>query len=139
MNPQEIYNKIKQHLLSQNKRSIASVPSRRYDGENDEVCAYRSDDGNLKCAVGALITDDAYSKELEDKPWYNPVVAKALVESGVKVEAYSRSSNGCFYDWVNADPIRKLLDTAQRIHDAEEVELWQRELELLATELGLDP
>lgn len=138
MNPQEIYNKIKQHLLSQNERSITIVPS-IHDDEGYVVCAYRSDDGNLKCAVGALITDDAYSKELEDKSWYKPVVAKALVESGVKVEAYSRSSNGNFYDWVNADPIRKLLDTAQKIHDAEEVELWQRELELLATELGLDP
>lgn len=138
MNPQEIYNKIKQHLLSQNERSITIVPS-IHDDEGYDVCAYRSDDGNLKCAVGALITDDAYSKELEDKSWYNPVVAKALVESGVKVEAYSRSSNGSFIDWVNADPIRKLLDTAQHIHDAEEVELWQGYLESLATELGLEP
>ena len=138
MNPQEIYNKIKQHLLSQNERSITIVPS-IHDDEGYDVCAYRSDDGNLKCAVGALITDDAYSKELEDKSWYNPVVAKALVESGVKVKAYSRSSNGSFIDWVNADPIRKLLDTAQHIHDAEEVELWQGYLESLATELGLEP
>lgn len=138
MTLQEIYNKIKQHLLSQNERSIASVPSIHDDEEND-VCAYRSGNGNLKCAVGALITDDAYSKELEDKPWYNPVVAKALVESGVEVEAYSKSSNGSFTDWLNADPTRKLLDTAQSIHDIEEVELWQGELEFLATELGLEP
>ena len=138
MNPQEIYNKIKQHLLSQNERSITIVPS-IHDDEGYDVCAYRSDDGNLKCAVGALITDDAYSKELEDKSWYNPVVAKALVESGVKVEAYSNSSNDSFYDWLNADPIRKLLDTAQKIHDAEEVELWQGYLKSLATELGLEP
>ena len=138
MNPQEIYNKIKQHLLSQNERSITRVPS-IHDDEEHDICAYRSDDGNLKCAVGALITDDAYSKELEYKPWYNPVVAKALVESGVEVEAYSNSSNDSFYDWLNADPIRKLLDTAQRIHDAEEVELWQGYLKSLATELGLEP
>lgn len=132
MTLQEIYNKIKNHLLSQNERSLVCV------GE-EYVCAYRSDSGNLRCAVGALVTDDAYDKRIENNPWFNPVVVKALGESGVEVEAYPNTNNGGFGSWINADPIRKLLDTAQNIHDSEEVELWQDHLESLASELGLEP
>ena len=50
---QTVFNIVMQHLRTQGSRSI-----------NGTKCAYRSLDG-LKCAIGALIPDDAYYPELE--------------------------------------------------------------------------
>ncbi len=52
MTPQEIFDTVVDHLLSQGKPSISGV------------CRYRSDDG-LKCAVGVLIPDSEYDFEME--------------------------------------------------------------------------
>jgi hypothetical protein len=51
---QEIFNKVKKHLLTQAR------PSLRQTLANAVECAYRGDDGT-KCAVGCLITDEAYA------------------------------------------------------------------------------
>ena len=139
MNLQEIYNKIKQHLLSQNERSIASVPS-IHDDEEHDICAYRSDDGNLKCAVGVLISDESYHTNLEDKSFYTPLVASALAKSGIDTGAYVHGvSELSFDDWINESPDRALLNGAQAIHDTVEVDGWQDAMERLAESLGLDP
>ena len=99
----EVFNKVSEHLLTQNEKSL---------GE-DEVCAYRNHTG-LECAVGCLIDDEFYSEDLEywnlDR---NGIVSDALEKSGV-------------------DMTREILDLLQRLqklHDHTEPETWKEELE----------
>ena len=54
MDNQEVYDKVKAHLLSQNRKSL----------ELGGGCAYRGMDGAM-CAVGVLIPDDMYSRSME--------------------------------------------------------------------------
>lgn len=51
---QEIFDKVSNHLLTQNKRSI-----------RETQCLYRY--GNLKCAAGCLIPDSEYDSKMEYK------------------------------------------------------------------------
>ena len=60
MNRQEIFDTVAKHLLAQMKQS------KLVDQSGDAFCAYRSDDGK-KCAVGALIPDELYDPDMEDK------------------------------------------------------------------------
>jgi hypothetical protein len=68
-----VFIKVAKHLLAQNEKSVA--------GER-KACLYRSPQG-LQCAVGCLITDDAYSKDLEGCAVYDKAVEKALKDSGI--------------------------------------------------------
>lgn len=52
MKAQQIFNKVKNHLLKQNKKAI-------YNGN----CAYKHD--GMSCAIGCLIPDDVYLPEME--------------------------------------------------------------------------
>ncbi len=54
MTPQEIFDTVVTHLFQQGRQS--SVKG---------MCLYRSESG-LKCAVGALIPDDAYDPKMDD-------------------------------------------------------------------------
>lgn len=96
MTPQEIFEKVSRHLLTQNKRSMLVVPG----DSTDHGCAYRGQDG-LRCAVGCLITDEVYEEAktsipkseyafpgLEEFSVVDDCVIDALVKSGV-VNAYS--------------------------------------------------
>ena len=56
MTTREIFNKVRDHLLTQGVRSMSR---RQYK------CAYRGDNG-LKCAAGCLILDEHYSAEIEN-------------------------------------------------------------------------
>ena len=61
LSPQEIFDRVAAHLRRQ------KAPSMRYNyAENGELCAYRGD-GGLKCAAGALISDDLYDPEMDAK------------------------------------------------------------------------
>lgn len=51
---QEIFNKVAEHLITQNNKSI----------NDDGYCKYHSNDG-LKCAVGCLITSENYNPDIE--------------------------------------------------------------------------
>ena len=53
---EEIYNKVSEHLLSMKNQSV---------DEKDD-CVYRGPNGS-KCAIGCLIKDEFYSKDLETK------------------------------------------------------------------------
>lgn len=55
MNKQEVFEKVVNHLFTQNKQS--------YDPILD-CCALRSPDG-LKCSLGILIPDDIYDERME--------------------------------------------------------------------------
>lgn len=73
MKLQEIYDRVAEHLLTQQKRSIGELGA----------CVYRSPEG-LKCAVGCLISDEAYSPKIEGTYVREQSVQEALRESGVK-------------------------------------------------------
>jgi len=54
MDNQEVYDKVKAHLLSQGRKSLNA------NGQ----CAYRGENGAM-CAVGVLIPDSMYSRSME--------------------------------------------------------------------------
>ena len=102
MTLQEIFDKVKVHLLAQGKPAVDWVTSQ---------CRYRAPDG-LKCAVGCLITDEAYTPDIEGTVLpYSPTrvdgslfpVIRALQDSGI--------------DAVESGTTRHLLRELQRAHD----------------------
>jgi hypothetical protein len=73
MNRKEIFEKVKTHLLTQKEWSRGS-----------RGCMYRGPNG-LKCAIGALITDECYNTELEGRSADAYEVVEALKCSGIEV------------------------------------------------------
>lgn len=132
MELQAIYDKIKNHLLTQNERSMCD------NDDGEEVCAYRGEEGRM-CAVGVLISDKAYTPYLEDKAWSTKEVAEALCKSGIAVDYFDYTQSLSRQAWLNADPVRTLLQGAQDIHDTVVTHGWKIKLEELADELGLNP
>ena len=104
----DVFNKVSEHLLTQNERSLDTFGD----------CLYRSPTG-LKCAVGCLILDEFYSQDLEyiyavgryTDDWQKPI-RKALELSGVPIN----------------DEIKDLVQKLQVIHDSKEPEFWRKEL-----------
>jgi hypothetical protein len=54
---QEVFDQITEHLLTQQKRSVAGPG-----------CMYKTTDG-LRCAAGCLISDEEYREEMEGYDW----------------------------------------------------------------------
>jgi len=104
----EVFDRVKTHLLAQGERSRHSTG----------VCAYHGANG-LKCAVGCLITEEAYSKELEGKNVKSDRVLPALIASGISTDSTTLH----------------MLTSLQRIHDDEAPANWERELTHLEAEL----
>lgn len=63
---QEIFDKVANHLLTQNEPSM-------FDDSTNSLCAYRGSKGTM-CAVGCLIPDSLYSPEFEE----NDVTSKII-------------------------------------------------------------
>jgi hypothetical protein len=55
MDKQAVFNKVAEHLLTQNVRCIGV----------DNRCAYRDPDTGRRCAIGCLIPDELYKEEME--------------------------------------------------------------------------
>lgn len=91
---QKLFDKVVNHLVAQGKQSIGHFPS------GDEGCLYRSKDG-LSCAVGCLIEDKHYTRDMENREPGYPVVTEGLRKSGVSTDASTL----------------QLLRELQRIHD----------------------
>lgn len=111
---QEIYNKVKAHLLNQMKKAATYLE----DGSLDQ-CLYRGPN-DTKCAIGCLIPDDDYYVGLEERPADHPRVLGLLAKQGITGEA-------------------RFLSLLQYVHDMCEVEKWERELRRVAIDFGLDP
>ena len=61
MTPQDIINKVYNHFITEgNPRSFIKR------GDGNITCQYRSPEGN-KCAVGILMSDKVYKKDMEGK------------------------------------------------------------------------
>jgi hypothetical protein len=108
---QEIFNRVVAHLLRQNDRST----------DINGLCAYRGGDG-LMCAVGCLISDEAYDPSFEGMSAQLPRVVVALEKSGITV----------------TDDLERLLVRLQELHDITPVESWKSTLAKIATEFNLE-
>ena len=107
---QGLFNRVAEHLLKQNQRSL--LPSGK--------CAYYGV-GGLRCALGCLVTEGSYSPSIEGNGIGTPAVDKALQQSGVP-----------FYS-----PVVALLEDLQGIHDIWQPDTWPLKLGEIATKYGL--
>lgn len=124
MNKQEIFNRVATHLLTQNAKSN--------ELENPTVCLYRGANGT-SCAIGCLITDEAYSVDLEGHGSASSTIRKALACSGIEMDAMSYD-----IDVISYDTDVELLRDLQYIHDAYEVIRWREKLVEIAEKHGLE-
>ena len=72
MNLQQVFDKVSNHLLTQNRKSME-------DGD----CSYHSSDGT-KCAIGCLIPENMYTEEMEGNSVSSSLVNGALHPISVK-------------------------------------------------------
>jgi hypothetical protein len=120
---------IKDHLLSQNERSISYDNSCTYRGYSEEYDEEAGDetynriyDGKA-CAVGCLISDDIYDDrhaELEENTVDDPYVTKAIMDTHP--------------DWRIRRTSVILLKNLQYIHDKVDPALWK----YIFTDAGVD-
>jgi hypothetical protein len=112
MNKQEVFDKVKKHLLTQNKKSLNDYGS----------CMYRTSNG-LKCAIGCLIPDDKYHLRIEHRG-----IDELLKSSFLNLEE--------LLDIKDKEDF-SLLKELQMLHDNTDVEDWKEELKLLADRKNL--
>lgn len=103
MTRQQIFTKVKNHLLSQNAKAMGKYAT----------CMYRTAEG-LKCAIGCLIPDDVYTRNIEHK------TVDLLCSGVVKDFDYLKQFDKSF--------LRRL----QVIHDNVDVKNWENELKAFA-------
>lgn len=116
MTDQQCFDRVTAHLLSQGSR-CRGINGMRYQANH------------LACAIGCLITDDAYSETIEgqdidsafekDGSWSSHVLARALRLSGVPES-------------------HLLLTSLQTVHDMRPVHTWREELVSVADFFGLN-
>lgn len=111
MRAQEIYSKVRQHLLTQNAKSVHGMMNK---------CAYRGTDGR-SCAVGCLIPDELYRTSLEGGTVDRADVARLLKGLGITHE--------------NLDLVADL----QWCHDQYLPSQWEEELCRIACKYRLEP
>lgn len=100
---QEIFDKVSNHLLTQNKKSVDINFS-----DKSKYCRYKF--GNLKCAAGCLIPDIDYHESIEGQS-VNKVAY--FIESGYTLDE------------------RSLIRKLQKIHDSFPESSWKSELKKL--------
>jgi len=120
MTLQEIFTKVKAHLLAQDVKSV--------DGGGGGRCAYRGD-GGTKCAVGCLIKDGVYCPELEGHSVTRHPVQAALIASGVLSDTFRQTESS---------PALRLLRDLQLVHDEHWPDEWPVGLALTARNFDLE-
>lgn len=98
MTDKEVFEIVKNHLLSQGKKSLK-------DGD----CVYRGEYGR-KCAIGCLISDKYYARKLEGLTIESVDVQKALENS------------------LSFKPSKSLLNRLQKLHDWTDANHWEANL-----------
>lgn len=94
MTKQEIFDRVAAHLLLQGQRAMSSAAT------GGTRCSYRAN--GMSCAIGCLISDEAYAETLEGAGVNSRKVQAALVASGVSPAGELPNS---------------LLRSLQRVHD----------------------
>ena len=97
----DVFKKVSEHLLTQNEKAL----------DANRHCVYISKTG-LKCAVGCLIDDDFYFRELGVLGVRDAALKNALKLSGVPI----------------TEEVLKLLEELQQLHDFVKTEGWVAEL-----------
>lgn len=122
MNTQEAFTTVARHLLSQKERALKSNPNNPLS----PICAYRTEDGK-KCAVGCLIPDELYLKEMEDLP------VRRLILDFPSIAQLFKDVDGSLLkklQYLHDDPIETPYWAIQLRHFAEEFNLkWELESE----------
>ena len=121
MNRQEIFDKVANHLLTQNAQAETFVSNE--SGAVYNICAYRTDDG-LKCAVGCLIPDELYSFKLEGIGTVSPDFPKEIFTS-IFGENYSELDT-------------YFLRCLQHIHDFHDPSEWKSALKEFSISYNLE-
>lgn len=118
LTPQEIFDTVALHLLTQN------APAKTTDG----ACLYRAPDGK-KCAAGCLIPDHLYTPKIEHMGLSNLLgnleVRDELNESELLLKKTLNDSG-------IADEDFQLVYRLQDIHDEHDVDSWPEDLIALA-------
>ncbi len=116
-NSQHIFDTVVNHLRTQHAKSVAlnSDGSVKMMGSSP-VCLYRSADGKMKCAAGALITDEEYKHSME----------------GMNIIGVIDR-----FDLTRLKPHRSMISELQAIHDLHPVEEWEDRFQRLAQMFGL--
>lgn len=113
METQEIFDRVKAHLLAQGERSVTVRKS-------VSICAYRGADGR-KCAIGVLIPDDRYSAAIETLAASDSAIMALIGLTPTDTDQ------------------AELLDALQHIHDDILPSLWEGALRSIARSHGLKP
>jgi hypothetical protein len=113
MTNQEAFETVAKHLLAQGRRSQLSPEqveavtlTKGYAPSS--TCVYRGEDG-AKCAVGCLIPDEVYDKNMEDKS------VSLIAASGPLKDLFKELD-------------MTLLGRLQRLHDMGTVDSWRGQL-----------
>lgn len=122
---QEIYTKVRKHLLTQNAKATIWV------GSSIERCRYRDDVGR-KCAIGCLIPDEKYNKAFESQSLHSSILLAAIGVPSDDPDLLPRCATGqkplMFFEF---------LSKLQQIHDCYPVESWKERLDEFAARHGL--
>jgi hypothetical protein len=110
MTKHELFIKVKNHLLTQNKKAYVDL-------DINGSCALRGMD-NTKCAVGCLIPDELYNPDMEHQMWTDPF--DDLI---------------CNYYGLNKKEYYDVMGPMRTIHDYRKVEYWKEEIDNLEIEL----
>lgn len=124
MNRQNVFDTCAVHLMKQFEQ--CSAPTDDSISKNNlyfKSHTYKYKHGVMKCAIGCLISDEAYCENIEGCDVLSAKVRAALLCSGVAV-----------HSGEDANMINKL----QRIHDIKKPTAWFQQLDSLATQFGLD-
>lgn len=108
MTAQELFNTVVVGLRKQGKKSYLE----------GSICAYRSPDGS-KCAAGQVLPDEKYKPEME---------RHAVFQIEVK----------SIFDEVVGETNIPLLIALQRVHDCNDIHVWEREWAGIAKQYGLN-
>jgi hypothetical protein len=107
--PQQVFDHIATHLLTQNAKST--------DGA--QGCLYRGKLGR-RCAAGCVIGDSEYTIQMDGGFGENGTSWNDLIDDGI----------------ITQTAHRKLISEMQAIHDGFEVEGWKEQLEKYADHYG---
>jgi len=131
MTPQQIFDTVAKHLLTQNARATRERGPEDDSGDT-QACVYRTDTG-LTCAVGCLIPEALYNPDMDNASKVqgtaisaNQIVQRVLDNLGV-IDFHAGAE----------DNRLKLLRNLQRTHDSYDVEDWPEELRDLARRFEL--
>ena len=111
---QELFNRVKTHLLNQGAKAVTEVVSH---GIN--MCQYHAESG-LKCAVGCLITDEVYRPSMEGEDINDDLVYNGLRDSGIDMSGRALG----------------ILYKLQNVHDSNDPSDWSRAIDTVEMQLA---